>query len=127
MSRRGRSNTMARRYKGRPDTFRTDLVNHEDIKKRKVCGYFKETKQLTKKNSFKNIDNERRYYDDIKEEKIVKNNSEEIEEFLNEEYLLEQNDHYKKCYDELNYKDVKKEKIYKNNSIATERLDEEIK
>ena len=23
---RGRSNTMARRYKGRPDTFRTDLV-----------------------------------------------------------------------------------------------------
>ena len=26
MPRRGRSNTMARRYKGRPDTFRTDLV-----------------------------------------------------------------------------------------------------
>ena len=34
MPRRGHSNTMARRYKGRPDTFRTDLVlSKSDLKK----------------------------------------------------------------------------------------------
>ena len=33
MPRRGRSNTMAWRYKGRPDTFRTDLI-HRLLEKR---------------------------------------------------------------------------------------------
>ena len=31
MPRRDRSNTMARRYKGRPNTFRTDLVHVDDF------------------------------------------------------------------------------------------------
>ena len=36
MPRRGRSNTMARRYKGRPDTFRTDLA-HRLVLNNAIC------------------------------------------------------------------------------------------
>ena len=36
MPRRGRSNTMARRYKGRPDTFRTDLVHSHALRSLKI-------------------------------------------------------------------------------------------
>ena len=76
---------------------------------------------------FKNVDNKKRYYEDIDEEKIDRNNTEEL---LNEEYLLindEDNDkdNDEKCCIELNIKDIKKGTVYGNNEKTIEQLDEE--
>ena len=57
----------------------------------------------------------------VKEQKIDKNNSGEIEQLLNEEYLLKNNeDNGKKCHDKFIYKERKKRRIYENNLRTTE-------
>ena len=80
-----------------------DDVNYEDFEKRKTCENFEDIRQLIEETLFTNIGC---YYDDIDEEKIDRNDTEEI---LNEKYLLKNDDYNdEKCYSELNFKDTNK-------------------
>ena len=104
-----------------------NLINYDDFKKRKTCEDFENIGQLNEETLFKNVGNKKGYYEDIDEEKIDKNNTEEL---LYEEYLLindEDNDkdNYEKCCIELNTKDIKKGTVYGNNEKTIEQLDEE--
>ena len=97
-----------------------DDVNYEDFEKRKTCENFEDIRQLIEETLFTNIGC---YYDDIDEEKIDRNDTEEI---LNEKYLLKNDDYNdEKCYSELIFKDTKKEIIYGNNEKGNEQLYEE--
>ena len=73
---------------------------------------------------FKNIDNKKCYYDDNNEGKI--DGTEEIEQLLNQEYLLKNDDDDDdKCYTELEFKDIDKKTIHGNNEETIKQLNEE--
>ena len=102
-------------------------INYEDFRKRKACENFKDIGKLNEETLFKNVDNKKRYYEDIDEETIDKNDTEDL---FNEEYLLindENNDedNDEKCCIKLNIKDIKKGTVYRNNEKTIEQLDEE--
>ena len=60
----------------------------KDLKKETIYGDNEETtEKLNKGTLFENIDNKKRYFDDIYEEKVY--GTKKIERLLNEEYLLE--------------------------------------
>ena len=96
-------------------------INYEDFEKPKTCEDFKDIEQLNEETLFKNVDNKKRYYQDIDEEKIDKNDT--------EEYLLindkdNNKDNEEKCI-KLNIKDIKKGTVYGNNEKTIEQLDKE--
>ena len=99
-------------------------VNYGDVKKGKIYENYKGTEQLNKGTLFRNTKNKKHYYDDIIERKI--DGTEEIKQFLNEEYLLQNNDdnNNEKCCIELDFKDLKKETIYGDNEETNEQLNE---
>ena len=91
-------------------------INYEDFEKRKTCEDFNDIGQLNEETLFLNVDNKKRYYEDIDEEKTDRNDTEEL---LNEEYLLindEDNDkdNDEKCCIKLHIKDIKKGRVYVN-------------
>ena len=72
-------------------------------------------KRVSVPEAHKNVYNKKRYYEDIDEDKIDRNDTEEL---LNKEYLLindEDNhkDNDEKCCIKLNIKDIKKEQFMK--------------
>ena len=88
-------------------------INYEDFEKQKTYEDFKDIGQLNEETLLKNVDNKKRYYEDIDEEKIHRNDAEEL---FNEEYLLindEDNDkdNDQKCCIKSNIKDIKKEQF----------------
>ena len=102
-------------------------INYEDFEKRKSCEDFENVGQLNEETLFKNVDNKKRYYEDIEEDKSDRNDTEEL---LNEEYLLindEDNDkdNAEKCCIELDIKDIKKGTVYGNKEKTIQQLDEE--
>ena len=97
-------------------------MNYGDIKKEKIYENYKGTEQLNKGTLFRNTETKNRYYDYINERKI--DGTEEIKQFLNEEYLLKNNDNDEEYCIELDFKDLKKETIYGNKEETTEKLNE---
>ena len=99
-------------------------INYEDFENGKTCEDFENVGQLNEETLLKNVDNKKRYYEDIEKEKIDRNNTEEL---LNEEYLLindEDNDkdNDEKCCIELNIKDIRKGTVYGNNEKNIDRV-----
>ena len=72
---------------------------------------------MNKGTLFRNTENKKFYYDDIKERKI--DGTEEIKRLLNEE-----SDNDEECCIELDFKDLKKKTIYGNKEETTEKLNE---
>ena len=102
-------------------------LDFKDLKKETIYGDNEETtEQLNEGTLLRNTENKKRYYNDINEGKINETEeTEEIKHFLNEEYLLENNDdNDEECCTELDFKDLKKETIYGDNEETTEKLNE---
>ena len=96
-------------------------INYEDFEKRKTCEDFEDIGQLNQETLFKNVYNKKRYYGNMDEEKIDRNDT--------EEYLLindkdNNKDNEEKCI-KLNIKDIKKGTVYGNNEKTIEQLDKE--
>ena len=102
----------------------TELV-FNDLKKETIYGDNEEaTEKLNEGTLFENIDNKKRHYDDIYEEKI--DGTKKIKRLLNEEYFLKNDDdNDEKCCTELDFKDLKNETIYGKNEDIIEQLNKE--
>ena len=100
-------------------------LDFKDLKKETIYANKEETtEKLNKGTLCKNIDNKKRYYDDINEEKI--DGTKKIEGLLNEEYLLKNNyDNDEEYCIEIDFKDLKRETNYGNKEETTEKLNEE--
>ena len=100
-------------------------LDFKDLKKETIYGNKEETtEKLNEGTLFKNIDNKKRYYDDINEEKI--DGTKKIKGLLNEEYLLKNNyDNDEEYCIEIDFKDLKRETNYGNKEETTEKLNEE--
>ena len=53
-------------------------INYEDFEKRKTCEDFENVGQLKVEILFKNVDNKKRYYEDLDEQKIDRNDTEQL-------------------------------------------------
>ena len=100
-------------------------LDFKDLKKETIYENKEETtEKLNEGTLFEDIDNKKRYYDDIYEEKIDR--TEETKQLLNEKYLLKNDDdNDEKCFTELVFKDLKNETIYGKNEETIEQLNEE--
>ena len=103
-----------------------DDDDNEDSEKQKICENLEENEQLYEETLFKNVDNDKCYYDDFNGGKIDESDTEEIKILLKEEYLLKNNDdNDEKFCIELDSENMKKGAVCGNNEKTTEQLYEE--